>query len=76
MKTKNRSQGNNNVSRALMEKWGNKRGTFTLRSDKSDAPNHITGNAITLQCFKGHFDRESLEIMKENEHKVPDFVRP
>lgn len=24
MKTKNRSQGNNNVSRALMEKWGNK----------------------------------------------------
>ena len=47
-----------------------------MRSDKSDAPNHVTGNAITLQYFKGHFDRESPEIMKENEHKVPNFVRP
>lgn len=47
-----------------------------MRSDKSDAPNHVTGNAITLQYFKGLFDRESPEIMKENEHKEPNFVRP
>lgn len=45
-------------------------------ADKGDAPNCITENVITLQCFKGQCDREGPEAKKGNEYKESNFVRP
>lgn len=60
-----------------MGKQGNKsrESYFALRIGKSDPSNSITEYSITLQCFQGHFDRESPEVKKEHEYKVPNVVR-